>query len=89
MKVEIMKSGTELIFEVRVLAVLAPSSFEIFNFLTIRDRNLKFWQNNVLMSASFCQYFSFLSLTGKKLKISKLDGATSTFHKKFADHWPQ
>ena len=75
MKVEIMKSGTELIFEVRVLAVLAPSSFEIFNFLTIRDRKLKLSKNDVLMSTLFCQNFSLLSVTVKKLKISTLDGA--------------
>ena len=28
----------------------APSSFEIFKFLTVRDRKLKFWQNDALMS---------------------------------------
>ena len=69
--------------------LVAPSSFEIFNFLTVRDRKLKFWQNDALMSTLFCQNFSLLSLTVKKLKISKLDGAKSTFHKKFADRWPQ
>ena len=64
----------------------APSSFEIFNFLTVRDRKLKFWQNDALMSTLFCQNFSLLSVMVKKLKISKLDGAKSTLHKKFSDH---
>ena len=35
------------------LKLKAPSSFEIFNFLTVTDRRLKIWQNNVLMSTSF------------------------------------
>ena len=69
--------------------LVAPSSFEIFNFLPVRDRKLKFWQNDALMGTLFCQNLSVLSLRVKKLKISKLDGASSTFHKKFADRWPQ
>ena len=39
---------------------------------------LKFSQNDVLMTTSFCQNFSLLPLLGKKLKISTLDGAKST-----------
>ena len=58
--------------------VSAPSSVEIFNFLTIKVRTLKFWQNIVLMSTSFCQNFSLLTYTVKKLKISTLDGAETT-----------
>ena len=49
--------------------LVAPSSFEIFNFLTVRDRRLKSWQNNVLMSASFCQNFSFLSFLELKNQV--------------------
>ena len=55
--------------------VSAPSSVEIFNFLTVRVKRLKFWQNDVLMSTSFCQNFSLLTFMVKKLKISTLDGA--------------
>ena len=42
---------------------------KFFNFLTVRDRRLKLSQNDVLMSTLFCQNFSLLSLTVKKLKI--------------------
>ena len=42
--------------------LVAPSSFEIFNFLTVRDRKLKFWQNDALMSTLFCENFSPFAL---------------------------
>ena len=66
--------------------LLAPSSVEIFNFWTRRAWRLIFSQNDVLMSASFCENFTLQAFLVQKLKISTLDGAKSTQDIKVAHH---
>ena len=69
--------------------VSAPSSVEIFNFLTVKVRSLKFWQNDVLMSTLFFEIFRLQALLVQKLKISTQDGAKSTQDIKVEHHWVQ
>ena len=77
-KIWILLDRKNIILESKIPADLAPSSVKILNFWTRMAPGLKFSQNDVLMSTSFCENFSPGDFLDQKLIISTQDGAADT-----------